>query len=121
MREKARVFFEEAKFLCAAGKYNGGASRLYYALYHIITSIFEEMGVKQSDLTNRPDPGYWRHDVVVYNSTIAGVNRMERLTVETALDLRIVSDYKNFDVQAADLQKLLPRVEKILRSLGVKV
>ncbi len=121
MRDKARAFFEEARLLAAAKKYDGAASRLYYSLYHIITAIFDEKGIKQSSLTTKHDPGYWRHDVVVFNSTLAGVDRGDRKVPEATLDLRIISDYKHFSVNANDVLLLLPRVEKILRSLGVKV
>ena len=119
MRNKAREFFEEARLLAAAKKYDGATSRLYYSLYHIITAIFDEKGIKQSNLTSKHDP--WRHDVVVFNSTLAGVDRADRKVPEAALELRIISDYKRFSVTANDVIILLPRVEKILRSLGVKV
>jgi uncharacterized protein (UPF0332 family) len=57
VREKAREFFQEATLLASAKKYNGAASRLYYALHHAITAEFEAKGIRQGNLTHKVDHG----------------------------------------------------------------
>ena len=124
MRDKARDFFEEAKVLCAAKKFNGAASRLYYSLYHGIVAGFEDNGIKQSDLTRKVDPeksGYWLHEIVRDCSTLAGVERRDAGFIRAAWKLRVKSDYEDKHVMPADCIDLIPRVKKILGDLDVSI
>ncbi|HLX60365.1 MAG TPA: hypothetical protein VKX17_03690 [Planctomycetota bacterium] len=121
MRQKAREFYEEAKLLAAAKKFNGAASRLYYALYHLIIAIFNERGIKQSELTSKVDPnnpGYWLHEVVRNNFTLAGIERRERATILDAWEYRVMADYSDRSVKSEEVLDLLPRVSAILVDLG---
>ena len=122
MRDKARQTFEEARLLCAAKKYNGAANRLYYALYQIIVTIFEEKGIKQASLTNKVDPenpGYWLHEVIRNNSTLAGVAWRDRRLIVELWRLRTRADYENQSIVAGDLDKIMPVAEKVLNDLGI--
>lgn len=124
MRQKAREFYEEAKLLASAKKFNGAASRLYYALYHIITAIFDEKGIKQSELTSKVDPkhpGHWLNEVVRYNSTLAGFTLDEADCVKLVWALRVQSDYSDEHVSEIKLFKLMSKTCTIMRRLGVAV
>jgi uncharacterized protein (UPF0332 family) len=122
MRDKSREFYNEAKVLAGAKKYNGATSRLYYSLYHGITAVFEERGIKQSDLTNKVDQnnsGYWLHEVVRNNPSLAGVHRKDSRCVVEAWRLRVRADYEERQVHEQEVLELLPRIMAILIDLGV--
>jgi hypothetical protein len=121
VREKAREFFEEARILAGAKRFNGAASRLYYALYHLIIAIFEEKGVKQAQLTNKVDaenPGYWLHEVVRNNSTLAGVARRDAWVIKDLWLMRVKADYKDKSVSESELLELIDNVELIFEQLN---
>ena len=123
MKDIARDYFEEACILTKAGKFNGAASRLYYALYRAIVAIFEERGIKQSDLTPKVDPEnhkYWLHEVVRNFAPLAGVERRDASFVRDVWVLRRRADYEVPRIKEADIRSYLRIVKRILADLEIE-
>jgi len=92
MREKSAEFFEEARVLANARKYNGAASRLYYSLYHALVAEFKEKGYKAAQFSSKVDPNipdYWPHEVVRHNSTLIGLSRVQARIVKDIYESRL--------------------------------
>ena len=124
MREKARAFFDEAKLLCAAKKYDGAASRLYYALYHAVIVGFDENGIKQSSLTKKMDHArtdYWLHEVVRGFASFAGVSRRNTWIIVTAWRQRVIADYNPETVDEAKVSQLMIEAKGIFSDVGISI
>ncbi len=44
--ERAHETFEEIEVMCQAGKWNGAANRIYYAVFHAVKAMFSNDGLQ---------------------------------------------------------------------------
>jgi hypothetical protein len=65
--------------------------------------------------------GYWLHEVVRNNTTLAGVERGDARVVRDVYHLRAKADYENKFIAAEEIREYFPRVQRILIELGMNV
>jgi len=75
-------------------------------------------------LTSKVAPetiGYWLHEVVRNNSTLAGVRRENSGVIRYAWQLRVRADYSPDSVTEAELRVILIRAQNVLVELGLNI
>ena len=109
-------------------RYNGAASRMYYAVFQAIIARLALKGIsadKAREICGRSAgdrEDQWRHDVVTDKITLAqaGISTpMEQRKVIDLRNQRIIADYKAVSADPADVIDNLRFVGELLQGLGV--
>ena len=126
---KAKENYELAELAVSTKqhRYNGAASRMYYAVFQAVVARLSEQGVtaeKARELCGKPagdKEDQWRHDVVTDSLILSKVGISSSRERGWIIDLkvqRVVADYKPKNTEPSDVMENLLFAKYLLRGLG---
>lgn len=116
LQQKAVTTLLEAEDLFDHDKFNGAASRAYYAAYLAVIGKFELDGLEPPNYDGKTK---WPHPYVANNAGLAELERREKGVLAAAYELRITADYKPDNVKKGFVVNIIPEVRKILEVMGI--
>jgi len=126
-KRKARMAYMTALLIVKSDP-NGGANRIYYALFLALVSEYIRLGI-QPELIDagaaaafRQDERLkWTHSFVKRNAKMLRLDARQCSWVRDAYDYRVVADYSDEDVTLSVIQPIVDAATDILECLGVNI